>query len=136
MPSPTRTLLKLQAAPECVTVPEPLAATPRSLPLRLLKPTLRSPLPEKPRPSAAKAKPMLPGRSSRSAPGLMPVTRPASAQVWSGDQTTWPVTLACPSYRSISAGSKLKLFLSSVPLSSTGITGSCAACPLPRRCTA
>jgi len=74
VPSPTRTALKPQVFPERVTVPEPLAATPRNLPLKVLNEAVRSPLASKPRPDAPSVKLTLPGRSARSAPGLMPLT--------------------------------------------------------------
>ena len=123
MPSPTRTLLNPQVPPECVTVPAPLAATPRSLPLRLLKVAVRSPRGLKPLPETPSAKLTLPGRSGRSCAGLSAVTRPLTDQVSRGDHRTRPLTLACPPNRSISAGSKLKLSLSRVPVTSSGIAG-------------
>ena len=36
----------------------------------------------------------LPGRSGRSAPGLMAATRPATDHPFCGAHTTWPLTLA------------------------------------------
>ena len=77
-----------------VRVPEPLAATPRSLPARPLKEAVRSPRASKPRPEMPSAKPMLPGRSARNAPGLMPLARPLTDQVSAGDHATWPLKLA------------------------------------------
>ncbi len=134
-PSPIRTPSNCQAPAWRASFPPPLAATPRSLPLKLRSSMLKSRESENPRPWAAMAKLSAPGRSSRKCAGFIPVSVPLTSQLCSGPQTTSPSRSACPSYASREACLNSKRSLASVPSTRPGICGKPFTTATPLRCT-
>jgi hypothetical protein len=123
-PSARRTRSSSHASPLLAMRPRPLAALPRRRPERLRISTEKSPSPPKPRPSAASWKSSLPGRSSRTRPGLMSEALPVTDQLSCGDHATSPDTTAWPSNASTSAAVTVSRFVASLPAISTCIGSS------------
>ena len=111
---------KVQVSPACVSLPPPLAARPRSRPLRPSRVRLIGSPALNPRPPTSRPKSTLPGRSGRSGAGSMPVACPLTSQRCSGAQVTSPCTSAWP--RKISSCARLNSTpsLPNFPLTSAG----------------